>query len=199
MYCTCIKIIDMFFNIISGRFIYNRFGLSSKSVFYRALFTTVIITILSETIIYIIPDKLIKNDVNVTLISFALIFWAVYGYLRKEFVSKFLLMRDYLYKITEFHLEEKKHDKNNKKDEYARNKNIIYTFNYCEDCLMLNLEKHAMFRFHFLCCINEIIVNNYLEEEDEIILLSNEPVKPYPLVEKYILNINKNNIKIRKV
>jgi hypothetical protein len=45
-----------------------------------------------------LPDKIISSNKENTLgslVSSAVTFWAVYGYLRKEFVSKFLMMRDY--------------------------------------------------------------------------------------------------------
>ncbi len=85
-------------DFLSFRFIYKKWGLSSITVFIRSLAIASSIFILQLTIIYILPDKIISSNKENTLgslVSSAVTFWAVYGYLRKEFVSKFLMMRDY--------------------------------------------------------------------------------------------------------
>lgn len=177
-------------DILSFIIIYKKCGLSSITVFSRSLVIAFSIFILQLIIIKILPDEIISNNkenILGSLASSALTFWAVYGYLRKEFVSKFLMMRDYLYKITDYDLSV---NKNIVKNERA---NIIYKMNYVEDCLMTNLENHQMFRYYFMYCIYYIIKEDLINKENISILRNKNSIKPYELTENYIANIRINN------
>lgn len=158
---------------VSMKILYAKFGLGTKSVFFRTLLLSVFYALLGVVIF----DVCI-NDIKYVAIV-AATGWGIYKLLYDEFVSKYMRLatihdRELEYVDLSVDLITGEFSKLN---EYI---GIVY-LNFAEDCLSYHLERNIAFRFtfgaimHGLCELKIIKQSAY----DDLLI-------PYPEIRRYL-------------
>lgn len=137
---------------VTGKWIYEQWGLSPRTVFFRWIqtcFITTFIVAVIHCIFIFVFDKL-GNGVKIwydstLLVGFIGAYWAIYSAFSQEFVEKYRRLADLQYALPKPRFLVRR-EKEEKFPMYFFTHEVL---NFGESCVLYNMQEHPQFKFSF--------------------------------------------------